>query len=154
MFSHDIKTSIDIESTPTQIWQVLTDFKAYAEWNPMLRNVRTRLEPAAEVRFEVLRGGARPLKLKAGITELRHSKVLAWRGGPGAIISGEHYFRIEQLDEQRCRFHHGEHFKGMLLPIFRRTLKNATSLYQAMNSALKQRVECLRKPATNGDADQ
>jgi hypothetical protein len=47
------------------------------------------------------------------------------------------------LDEQRCRFHHGEHFKGLLLPLLKPILNNASSLYEAMNSELKQRAEGL-----------
>lgn len=143
MFSHNIQTTIDIEANPAQIWRVLTDFESYAEWNPMLSNAHTRLEPAAEVRFEVLREDASPLKLKANITVLSSAEELVWRGGSGAVIAGEHYFRIEPLGERHCRFHHGEHFQGLLLPLVKPILKNAAALYEAMNGALKQRVESL-----------
>lgn len=143
MFSHDIQTTIDIEANAAQIWRVLTDFESYADWNPMLRNVRTRLEPAAHVHFEVLRDNASPSKLKANITLVNSGKELVWRGGSSAAISGEHYFRIEQLGERYCRFHHGEHFRGLLLPLVKPVLKNASSLYEAMNRALKQSVENL-----------
>jgi hypothetical protein len=44
MFSYDIQTSIDIEAEPGAIWQVLTDFNSYGDWNPMLRNVQTDLQ--------------------------------------------------------------------------------------------------------------
>ena len=141
MFTYDIETSIEIEAGPAQIWQMLTDFDAYSAWNPMLADVRTRLEHGAEVRFQVLRENAGPLKLKGKITELQTAEYLAWRGGFPGVLSGEHYFRIEQLDERHCRFHHGEHFKGLLIPLAMPALKNARSLYQAMNIALKQRVQ-------------
>ncbi len=144
MFTLDIQTTIDIDTTAERIWQVLADFESYPQWNPMLINVRTHLEPGAEVRFEVaLREGARPLRLKANINVLQTAAELAWRGGMSPLITGQHYFRIEPLDEQRCRFHHGEHFKGLLLPLLKPILNNASSLYEAMNSELKQRAEGL-----------
>lgn len=141
MFSYDIQTGIEIDAEPEAIWRVLTDFSSYDDWNPMLRNVQTDLQPGAQVRFEVLREGARPLKLKASITTIREPRGLAWRGGSAAIICGEHYFRVEPLAGGRCRFHHGEHFTGVLLPLIKGTLKNAPELYRAMNEALKRRVE-------------
>jgi len=141
MFTYNIQTSIEIESSAAQIWQVLTDFDSYCEWNPMLGNVHAQLEHGANVRFGVLREEAKPLELRARITTLRTAEELVWRGGAAGVISGEHYFRIEQLGERHCRFHHGEHFKGLLLPLAKPLLKNAPSLYEAMNDALKERVE-------------
>jgi hypothetical protein len=141
MFSYDIQTSIDIDAEPDTIWRVLTDFSSYGDWNPMLRNVHTELQPGAAVRFEVLREGARSLKLKANITTLSEPRGLAWRGGSAPILSGEHFFRIEPLAGGGCRFHHGEHFTGVLLPLVKGMLKNAPDLYRVMNEALKRRVE-------------
>ena len=140
-FSYDIQTSIDIAADAGRLWQLVTDFERYAEWNPMLADVHAHLEPEAQVRFKVLREGASPLKLRARIVELVPTERLAWRGGTNALISGEHYFRIERLDSNRCRFHHGEHFKGILLPLFRPMLKNASALYESMNKELKVRAE-------------
>ena len=107
----------------------------------MLRNVQTELQTGAPVRFEIMREGARSLKLGAKITTLSEARTLTWRGGSAAIICGEHYFRIEPLPGGHCRFHHGEHFTGVLLPLVKGTLKNAPELYRAMNEALKRRVE-------------
>jgi hypothetical protein len=90
---------------------------------------------------EVLREGASSLKLKANITTLSEACGLAWRGGYAAILSGKHYFWIEPLAGGHCRFHNGEHFTGVLLPLVKGTLKNAPELYRAMNGALKRRVE-------------
>ncbi|PLW68741.1 hypothetical protein [Pseudohalioglobus lutimaris] len=59
MFSYDINKSIGIAWEPAAIWQVLTDFSSYEDWNPMLGNVQTELQLDAPVRFEVLREGAR-----------------------------------------------------------------------------------------------
>jgi hypothetical protein len=141
MFSYDIQASIDIDAPADTIWRVLIDFSSYDRWNPMLRNVKTDLALGARVEFEVLQEGRRSLKLKAKIVTLSEARELAWRGGWTNLLSGEHSFIIEPLDEGRCRFHHGEQFEGLLLPLVKRALKGAPPLYQAMNEALKRRVE-------------
>lgn len=141
MFSYDIHTTIDIDAGATAIWRVLTDFSRYDEWNPMLRNVQVDVAAGAPVRFEVHRDGAKPLRLQARIALLSEPDELSWRGGRKGILTGEHYFRIESLGEGRCRFHHGERFKGLLLPLAKGKLKDAPVVYRSMNQALKKRVE-------------
>ncbi len=141
MFSLNVNTTLEINASPHQIWRVLTDFAAYDEWNPMLRNVRTCLAPNAKVHFEVVRVDAPVLRLAAKITEHEPERSLVWRGGSRAMISGEHYFRIERLDNHRSRFHHGEQFSGLLLPLMRPLLNSASPLYGAMSNALKNIVE-------------
>ena len=141
MFSYNVDTTIDIDASAAAIWRLLTDFSRLDQWNPMLQNVQTDLEPGATVRFEVLREGAKPLKLKAKIVNLAEPYALSWRGGPKSFLSGEHYFRIEPLGEGRCRFYHGEQFSGLLLPLLKGVLKDAPVLYRSMNEALKKRVE-------------
>jgi hypothetical protein len=141
MFAYSIDTSIDINADADAVWRVLSDFSRFEEWNPMLRNLQTELAPGAMVRFEVLREGASSLKLKAKIVELIEARALAWRGGPPGILTGEHYFNLEPLEDGRCRFSHGERFGGLLLPLVKGALKDAPSLYRAMNESLKKRVE-------------
>jgi hypothetical protein len=141
MFTRHIQTSIDIDASPAQIWDVLVGLESYADWNPMLSNVQTGLRKDDTVRFDVLSVKGKPLKLNAKITDNQKERELAWRGGVSAILSGHHYFRIEPLTEGRCRFHHGEHFSGLILPLISFFLKDAPDLYRSMNEALKCRVE-------------
>jgi carbon monoxide dehydrogenase subunit G len=68
MFSHHVETSIDIHATPEAAWDMLTDFQAYDDWNPMLRKVRTQTQVGNPVSFEVLVGRSKRMKLKAKMT--------------------------------------------------------------------------------------
>jgi hypothetical protein len=141
MFTRHIQTSIYIDASSAEIWDVLVDLESYVDWNPMLGNVQTGLSKGDTVRFDVLSEKGKPLKLKAKITDNQKERELAWRGGAAAILSGHHYFRVEALTDGRCRFHHGEHFSGLLLPLISFFLKDAPDLYRSMNEALKRRVE-------------
>ena len=61
---------------------------------------------------------------------------------PG-IFDGEHFFKIEPLDEgRRTTFIQGERFTGLLVPLFRKNLdRGPREGFEAMNHALKARVE-------------
>ena len=40
MFSHNLKTSIEIAASPEAVWEALVDFDRYNDWNPMLQNMQ------------------------------------------------------------------------------------------------------------------
>jgi hypothetical protein len=65
MFEKVFHTEIEIDAEAERVWEVLTDFSSYHEWNPMIRRasgelqVGTRLqlhfEPTGRPRFHRLR---------------------------------------------------------------------------------------------------
>ena len=61
---------------------------------------------------------------------------------PG-IFDGEHFFRLIPLDGDRgTLFTQGEQFRGLLVPLLRKSLDRGTRQgFEAMNQALKARVE-------------
>jgi hypothetical protein len=141
MFSHHIQTTIDINATLEAVWKELTNFPAYNDWNPMLQNVDTHLQLGASVAFEVLVGRTKRMKLKAKMTQIDAPAELNWTGGSVLAVKGKHYFSFEKLSDSQVRLHHGEYFKGLLFPLMAKSLKRAAPLYDAMNTALKARLE-------------
>jgi hypothetical protein len=60
---------------------------------------------------------------------------------PG-LFDGEHSFTIQPLGENRVRFVQREAFKGLLVPLFGRSLDSNTQRgFEEMNRALKERAE-------------
>jgi hypothetical protein len=141
IFSKHIEVCTKIGAPPDTVWNILTDFDSYHEWNPMLSEVRTSLEKGATVRFLAARPDGGQLKLKARITVKNEGSELVWKGGSDLLLSGEHYFRLHKLPDGGCRFEHGEHFRGSLLPFLAPKLRDAERVYQAMNEALRTRAE-------------
>ena len=141
IFSKQIHVCMNTAAPPEAVWNILTDFDSYHEWNPMLGEVRTALEEGATVRFKVARPDGGQLQLKARITIKNEGSELVWKGGSDLLLSGEHYFRLHRLPDGGCRFEHGELFRGPLLPFLAFKLRDADRLYQAMNEALRSRAE-------------
>ncbi len=81
----------------------------------------------------------RPTVLKAD-----PNRELRWLGRlrvPG-LFDGEHSFTIQPLEENRVRFVQREAFKGLLVPLFARSLDtNTLRGFGEMNRALKKRAE-------------
>ena len=144
---YEIKTDIEISAPRSRVWQVLTVFSRYPEWNPFVLEVKGEVYQGAPIRyrFEMPRGvriwtAAVVLSFKQE-SELRLSADLITPG----FFRGDHYFIIEPRDRDSCIFHHGEIISGLLFPAVQLILqKHGPPIFQALNAALKQRAEQLR----------
>jgi hypothetical protein len=142
--SHDIETQIDIDAAPEQVWKVLTDFSAYASWNPFVTKIEGAPAPASRLRIRVEPPGGAAMTFRPRVTHVEPNRSLAWLGRLGipGLFDGAHRFELVTLPGGRTRLIHAEHFTGMLVPLFRKSLDDKTRKgFEAMNAALKVRVE-------------
>ena len=148
----DIHTKIDIDAPADTVWSVLTDFRAYPEWNPY-----TRIEGEAEV-GERLRVSPGPEAGRAPTFRPRvlvaDGRELQWLGhllAPG-IFDGEHVFVVEELSEGRSKLTQSEEFSGVLVrPIMRFIREDTEANFRGVNGALAARAEALAAEGTNAD---
>jgi hypothetical protein len=140
----ELKTSIEINSTPAKIWKVLLDFEKYPEWNPFIKSLRGDPKPGAKIEAKIHPPGQRAMTFKPILLKVEKYKELRWIGHllfPG-IFDGEHVFTIESLDNSKVLFRQEEIFSGILVPVFWKSLYQYTRIgFIEMNQALKERVE-------------
>jgi hypothetical protein len=140
-----IHTSIDIDAAAETVWEVLTDFQRYPDWNGY-----TRIDGEAVVgeRLRVASGPEademptfRPTVLRAD-----PGRELLWRGHlyVRGLFDGEHRFLVDDLGDGRSRLTQSEEFGGLLAgPILRRYGEQTEATFRAVNAALKTRAESL-----------
>jgi hypothetical protein len=84
------------------------------------------------------------MTFKPKILKAEPNRELRWLGHllVPSLFDGEHSFIIQPLEENRVRFVQGEAFKGVLVPLFARSLQTNTQRgFEEMNRALKERTE-------------
>lgn len=144
-----VRTEIRVRAEPADVWAVLADLDAYADWNPFI------------VEAEVLDGGAlregarlrivtrtspddRPTTWKPRVLAAEPGRELRWLGTrpiPG-LLAGEHVFELERRGDRQTKLVHRERFEGLLVPWLKRSGLATTRLaFEAMNEALKARAE-------------
>jgi hypothetical protein len=86
---------------------------------------------------------SRAMTFKPTVVTLEASRELAWLGrllAPG-VFDGEHHFELHSTPDGGTRFVQREEFRGILTPLFGGGLEKTRRGFEAMNDALKRRVD-------------
>lgn len=140
----EITTSIEIEAGPHRVFETFIDFASYPQWNPFIRTLHGSPVEGARLKVVLQPPGGKAMTFRPRVLRTVASEEFRWLGHlllPG-LFDGEHYFRIEPIEEARSRFIHGEIFSGLLVPVMKRSLDGGVRQgFEEMNRALKARVE-------------
>lgn len=145
-----IATHVDIAAPPATVWAVLTDLPRHAEWNPFIRSISGELRPGSRLAVHVAPPGKPGMRFRPTVLVATPERELRWIGRVGlrGVFDGEHWFRLEPTGPAACRFHHGETFSGLLVPLFGKGLPETTAEgFRRMNEALKVRAEAMESSA-------
>ena len=55
-----LHATIGIDATPQRVWQILTDFAAYPDWNPFITRASGTASPSERLRLRMQPPGGRP----------------------------------------------------------------------------------------------
>jgi hypothetical protein len=139
----ELKTEIEINGTIDQVWDVLTDFSSFPEWNPFIKKIEGELKISAQLKVLIEPPGGKAMTFKAIVKILKPKSEFWWLGSlliPG-IFDGEHIFQLEQINDNKTKFIHRENFSGLLVPLFWKSLnRNTRQGFEEMNKALKEKV--------------
>jgi hypothetical protein len=140
----EVSTEIEIEAPAERVWEVLTDFAKFPEWNPFIKQIGGEPRTGAKLEVRLEPPGGRAMSFKPKMLNVETNREMRWLGRlliPG-LFTGEHSFSIEALDEKGVRFVQHEKFTGLLVPFMAKSLdKDTKSGFEAMNRALKERAE-------------
>jgi len=144
--SNEIRSEIQMEATPDQVWQVLSDFGAYQEWNPAFVSVEGVAEEGTKLDIRFKLKGDRSIRMRPTVRVVEPGRELRWLGRlfvPG-LFDGEHRFEIHEEAPGRVRFVQAERFRGLLVPFLKRLIEvDTVAMFERVNAALVERVEAV-----------
>ena len=139
-----IQTQIEIYSSPSTAWKILTDFSSFPKWNPIITQIagEARLGEKLKISVKTSKGTVRAYT--PTITVFNENHELRWKGKsflPG-LLNGERIFTFIQISEEHIRLQHSELFSGLgSFVAGARLFKDIENSLQQMNNAFKKRVE-------------
>ncbi|MEX0786718.1 MAG: SRPBCC domain-containing protein [Dehalococcoidia bacterium] len=142
--AREFDSEIEIAAPPARVWQVLTDFASFPEWNPFVVKASGIPKEGEPIAVSIKPAGRPAMSFRPTVLKAEPERELRWRGvmGTAALVAGEHFFRIEPSGDGASRFIHGESFSGALAPLVMAFLGNGFDRsFDAMNQALKERAE-------------
>lgn len=137
------ESHIGIDASATRVWDVLTDFGRYAEWNPLFTSAEGSLANGSRVKVVLKAPFGRRVELRGRVVRMEPERELVWRSR--TIVPGLYHcesgFRIESESGQ-VRLHHRESYGGGLMSVVAgaRGVRMREGCF-AMNLAIKRRAE-------------
>lgn len=139
----ELRFEVEIAAPVEHVYQVLTDFRSYEEWNPFLTSVSGPLTVGQKLSVEMSLPEGKTYVLKPEITQVTENAELRWRSRYWAawLLEAEHFFLLSERPGGVTRVVQGQNFSGFLLRFAANalTLSARGSVY--LNQALKKRAE-------------
>ena len=143
-----ITRTVELDATPQQVGEVLTDAPAHAEWNPFITTMDGALEVGRQIEVRIAPPGGKPMTFRPTVTHVDPAHHLMPPGHlllPG-LFDGAHAFTLEPLPDHRTQLTQSETFRGLLVSSSGGLLRRTEAGFAAMNEALRQRL-AQRRPA-------
>jgi hypothetical protein len=142
MSTKRIVTTVTIEAPPEQVWAALTDFGAYAEWNPFITQASGNAAPGERLKLRMQPENGRAMTFRPRVLVADAARELRWLGSLGVrgLFDGEHFFVLRPLPGDRTELVHGEEFRGVLVGLVGATVHGAEASFKRFNAALAHRA--------------
>jgi len=143
----ELWSAIEIDAAPERVWEILTGFAAYPDWNPFIRHIRGDLVEGKQITADLRPPGSGGMTIRPVLLAVNPPRELRWRGHlfMRGLFDGDHVFEIQPRGAHGCLFIQHEYFSGLLLPLLEPMLKHGTARgFFEMNEALK--IRALQSP--------
>jgi hypothetical protein len=140
MPKEELYSEIEIEASAEKLWQVLTDFESFPEWNPFIRQITGVPKEGEKLDVHFMQIKGKEMTIKPTVMKSIPNQEFRWLGKiPG--FHAEHIFEIKS-DKKGVKFVQREVFTGFLVPFMgKKVVRDTHPAFEKMNLALKMRVE-------------
>ncbi len=138
-------TSIVINCSKKELWNELTNFSEYSNWNPIVGKLDGEMKEGGEIATYIVPLGK---TFHPKILRYKENQELVWQGVQAAkfLRAGKHYYHLESISESQTELLHGEYFTGLLSYFISSSLlSKMKTAFEQHNILLKQRIENEKK---------
>ena len=142
-----IDATLEIEAPAELVWEVITDFPRYGEWNPFIVACETTLKPGDPIDLRVALT-SRPQKQREWI--LSHTPgeqfTYSMKPAPLGLLRSRRQHKVSALGPARCRYESHFELAGTLRPLVTALLgSNLKRGFAGMTAGIKTRAEQLQR---------
>ncbi len=140
----ELNNEVEINASAERVWQLLTDFASFPQWNPFIQRVSGEPKIGAQLEVTIQPSGAQGMTVRPTVLKAEPNRELRWleRSAIPGLLDAEHIFTIEPLSVDRVRFTQREIFTGLFSSLPARGRNTDTRRgFREMGQALKLRAE-------------
>ena len=139
----EIYTEIQINASPTTVWNILTDFDDFSRWNPFIKEISGNIKVGSQIYVYIKPPNSNAMKFKPKLLKYEPEKEIRWIGKfyLPKLVDGEHSLSIKKLNNENILFVQKETFSGLLVPFISGLLKDTKTGFELMNNELKKEAE-------------
>lgn len=127
-----------IDESSEKVWEVLTDFEKYPEWNPTMKLVKGEVKENNKVVYQFTQDEQNQYDITAKVVKIIPNELLNQNGGIPLVLTYNHRYILEpQGNKTKVTIH--EDYGGIGVNFW--SPKKVEQAYKRLNSALKKRVE-------------
>jgi len=140
----ELRTEIQISVPMDLVWQVLTDFEHWKDWNPMVSQASENASAGSKLHITMRGPDAKDaMKYQSTILEANPPRSLRWRATmmSGLMFTNDRVFELKEKNGGTVLVNK-EEFSGLLAPLFWNKMNLfVVPMLEKMNKALKDKLE-------------
>ena len=140
----ELKTEKIINTNITKLWEIITLFNKYPNWNPIIHKIIGKPCLGANIEIHILTVGGKKRVYHPIITKFDPPFELRWEGKffSSTILKGERIFKIIKIAENKSKFVNMEIFSGFGTKFTPKKMDHdILASFDRMNSSLKDFAE-------------
>ncbi|MEU8899514.1 SRPBCC domain-containing protein [Nocardia sp. NPDC048505] len=141
-----VDTTVYIDAPAEVVWQVLTDFPHYGEWNPFCLEAKTSLVPGEPIDM-LVQLGPRRLRQREFVRSHTAGREFSYtmKPVPAGTLHSMRSHTVTAVNPDRTRYESHFELDGWLSPVVAALLgKHLRNGFEGMTAAVQRRAEGLR----------
>ncbi len=141
----ELRSEIEIRAPLTLVWDVLTNLRAYGEWNSFIVEAEGEMRQDSVIVTTLNFPGHSERKYRRRVVKLEPTVELrwSWTAMMRVFAYSEQFFQLRTVADDRVRLAVGENLTGLLMPRTQRDLSQISQGLTLMCQAIKRRAEAL-----------
>lgn len=142
-----VDTTVYIDAPADAVWQVVTDFPRYGEWNPFVAECASTMNPGDPIDMVVHLGGPKPKRQREFIRTNTPGREFSYtmKPLPLGMLRSLRSHTITEISPQRTRYESHFELAGLLHPVVAAALgKQLRRGFEGMTAAVQRQAETLR----------
>ncbi len=140
----ELQATIQISAPIDRVWQVLTDFDNWKEWNPMVNQASGSASVRSKLSITMRGPNAKDaMNYQPIVIEVNPPKSFRWRATmlSGLLFTNDRVFELKEINGM-TELVNKEEFSGLMVPFFWNKMNGfVVPMLEKMNKALKEKVE-------------